>query len=189
MYVAFVVYDGITALDLIGAYDPLSRIGTMGLGELDWDVCAPSASVTATGGLRVDADRVMPSLDGYDLVFVAGGFAARDLRRDAGFVEWIRSARGCRIKSSVCTGSLVLGAAGLLEGKRATTHPSAYELLAEYAEVVEDRVVKDGDVITGRGVSSSIDLGLYLVEILTDQETRREIQAQMDYPYGQGVLD
>jgi len=83
--------------------------------------------------------------------------------------------------ASVCTGSLLLGAAGFLDGVPATTHPSAYDDLAEYCEVRGDRVVDAGDVVTARGVSSSLDLGLYLVERLADETTRREIAAQMDY--------
>ncbi|WP_240145857.1 DJ-1/PfpI family protein [Halococcus salsus] len=84
---------------------------------------------------------------------------------------------------------MLLGAAGFLQGRRATTHPSELDTLAEYAEVVDNRVVRDGNVITGRGVSAAVDLGLYVVEMLSDVETREAIAKQMDYPYGEAVFN
>jgi cyclohexyl-isocyanide hydratase len=188
MRVAFCSYDDMTALDFVGAYDPITRVDRMGFMPVDWDVCARTETVAADG-LSLDADRVKPDLGGYDLVFLPGGPATRELRRDGSFVEWLRTAESCDYLTSVCTGSLLLGAAGFLDGKRATTHPDAFDLLAEYAEVVEDRVVRDGNVVTGRGVSSSLDLGLYVVELLADAETRSAVAEQMDYPYGADALD
>lgn len=86
----------------------------------------------------------------------------------------------------MCTGSLLLGAAGLLEGKRATSNGSAYELLAPYCkEVVHARIVQDGHLFTGSGVSSSIDLGLYVLERLTDAAAAERVQSDMSYPYYQ----
>ena len=119
-------------------------------------------------------------------MFLPGGYATRNLRHDEVFAEWLRSAAPCEY-NDVCTGSLLLGAAGLLEGRRATTHPSEFDTLAEYAEVVDDRVVQDGNLITGRGVSSALDLGSYIMETLSDAETRTAIAKQMDYPYGGDV--
>ncbi|MFW6458790.1 MAG: DJ-1/PfpI family protein [Halodesulfurarchaeum sp.] len=183
MNVAFCAFDGMTALDFVGAYDPITRLDRMEFRPLEWDVCARTESVS-TDGLSLEVDRVEPDLGEYDLVFVPGGTATRTLRHDEGFVEWIRTASDSEYVTSVCTGSLLLGAAGLLEGKRATTHPSAYDLLGEYADVVDERVVHDGSIVTGRGVSSSIDLGLYIVETLSNRSTREAIAEQMDYPYG-----
>ena len=89
-----------------------------------------------------------------------------------------------KLKASVCTGALLLGAAGFLKGKRATTHPNAFEELRSHcAHVVDDRVVDDGGIMTARGVTSSIDLGLYLVERLAGAEARARIATQMDYSY------
>jgi cyclohexyl-isocyanide hydratase len=90
----------------------------------------------------------------------------------------------------VCTGSLLLGAAGFLRGKRATTHPAAFEALRPHcARVVDDRVVDEGDVVTARGVASSIDLGLRLCERLAGAEVRERIALQMDYPYYKDPAD
>lgn len=183
MNVGFVVYDGMTALDFVGAFDPVTRLTTMDFrDDLTWDVCARREVVTATGNLRFEADRISPDLGEYDLIVVPGGFVTRDLADDESFVEWIRTAADCDWKASVCTGSLLLGAAGFLDGRRATTHPMAFDDLAAYCEVVDERVVEDGDTITARGVTSALDLGLYLVEKFEDEETRAQIQAQMDYP-------
>ena len=85
---------------------------------------------------------------------------------------------------SVCTGALLLGAAGFLRGRRATTHPNAYKELEPYCgTVVHDRVVDEGDVITARGVSSAIDAGLHVVQRIAGADARMRIAAQMDYPY------
>ncbi|WP_436348527.1 DJ-1/PfpI family protein [Natronorubrum sp. FCH18a] len=148
MNVVFCVYDGITALDFIGMYDPFTRLDRMNFMPLEWDVCARSESVTSDH-LTLNVDRLEPDLGEYDLVFLPGGYTSRDLRHDDGFLEWLRTAEGCEYKTAVCIGSLLLGAAEFLAGRRATTHPSAFETLSEYATVVDDRIVQAGNVITG----------------------------------------
>jgi cyclohexyl-isocyanide hydratase len=187
MRTAFVAFDEMTALDFVGAFDPLTRLDTMDLAPFpfEWDVCAPAETVTATAGLRFEADSVGEPLDGYDLVVVPGGAGTRTLQADERFLAWLETA-DADLLASVCTGSLLLGATGFLEGKTATTHPGATEELAAYCEVSSDRVVDEGDVVTARGVASSLDLGLYLVERLTDAETRAAVAEQMDYPNGEG---
>lgn len=155
-----------------------------------WDFCAVHEEVVDDRGMTFRIQQVRPDLSGYDLVFVPGGFATRQLRHDAGFIEWLQTARDAEYKVSVCTGALLLGAAGFLQGKRATTNCSAYELLAPYcSEVVKARVVRDGRIFTGGGVSASIDLGLFMIEHLTSVDAVKEVQKHMDYPYyrpGQG---
>lgn len=186
MRMAFVIYDGMTALDFIGAYDPLTRLHTMRLlPGVAWNVCATTATVRDGAGLRFVPDTVGQPLTGYDLVYVPGGFGTRNLVNDAAFVEWIKTAAETPLLTSVCTGSLLLGAAGLLKDVRATTHPSAYEDLRPFCrEVMDQRIVDEGRIVTGRGVTSAIDLGLYLVEKLAGSQIRQRIQVQMDYPYG-----
>jgi cyclohexyl-isocyanide hydratase len=184
--VAFVIFDGMTALDFIGVFDPVTRLKTMEIMPgLEYDVCATIREVTDGSGVRFVADRVCGPFDGYDMVVLPGGFATRRLVDDADFIGWIRMAECCPYKISVCTGALLWGAAGFLEGRRATTHPDAFEQLATYgATVVDERIVDEGDVITARGVTSAIDLGLYLVEKLAGADARVRIAAQMDYRYG-----
>ena len=184
--IAFVVFEGMTALDFVGVYDPLTRLETMGFRpSLSWNVCALAPGVTDASGLRIVADRVGESLAEYDLLVVPGGIPARALANDETYVRWIRTAQPVRTKASVCTGSLLLGAAGFLAGLRATTHPSAYELLAPYCrEVVKDeRVVDEGNTITARGVTAAIDLGLHLCRRFAGDEVVAQMRVRMDWPY------
>ena len=185
MRAALVAFERLTALDLVGFYDPVTRLASMGiLPDLRFQLCALTPVVVDDRGLRIEADAVGEPLGGYDLLFVPGGFGTRELQHDTGFIEWLRGAKPVPLKVSVCTGSLLLGAAGFLEGRRATTHPTSYAELAPLCgEVVRERIVDEGDVITGRGVSSAVDLGLHVVERLAGPAARERIAAQMDYPY------
>jgi len=186
MRIAFVIYNRMTALDFIGVYDPLTRLRTMHLlPDVAWEICAFTPEVRDIAGLRFTPTRVGESLAAYDLVVVPGGFGTRELVEDAPFLAWLRTAAPCPLKASVCTGARLWGAAGFLQGKRATTHPDAFdELRPTGALVVKDeRVVDAGDIVTARGVTAAIDLGLYLVERLAGQALRERIQRQMDYPH------
>ncbi|MBI2724261.1 MAG: DJ-1/PfpI family protein [Chloroflexi bacterium] len=186
MRIAFVIFNGMTGLDFLGAYDALTRLGTMGLlPDVRVDVCATTREVREEKGQVFVASKICGPFHDYDMVVVPGGIATRNLRYDPDMVGWLETAGGCPYKVSVCTGALLLGAAGILRGHRATTHPSAFRALRDYCrEVVEDeRVVDDGDVITARGVTASIDLGLYLCGRLAGDEARARIARQMDYPY------
>ncbi len=185
MKTAFIIFDRMTALDLIGVYDPLTRLKTMGfVPEFNWQMCAFTEIVSDDRGLRFVPDTVAESLGVYDLIVVPGGFGTRALQHDKPFTDWLRSAAPVKLKTSVCTGALLLGSAGFLSGKRATTHPNAFKELKPYCAAVKTRrIVDEGDVVTARGVSSSLDLGLHLVERIAGSEARAHIAKQMDYPY------
>ncbi len=185
MKAAFVVFDRMTSLDFIGFYDPVTRLKSMHIMEdFEWRICARAQSVVDDRGLRLIADTVSQPLDGFDLLFVPGGLGTRSLQNEPGFVEWLKTGAPVQLKVSVCTGALLLGAAGFLQGRRATTHPSATAELAAYcAAVACQRVVDDGDVVTAGGVSSAIDAGLHIVERFAGPAARSRIAAQMDYPY------
>ena len=133
-------------LDFAGVYDPLTRLRSMGfLTDFAWDLCSHSNRIEDAHGLELLPSAINTPLDSFDLVVVAGGFSTRELIHDQGFLDWLRSAKDVPLIASVCTGSLLLGAAGFLQGKRATTHPSAFRVLREYCgTVVEDRVVDEG---------------------------------------------
>jgi cyclohexyl-isocyanide hydratase len=182
---AFVVFDRMTSLDFVGFYDPFTRLKSMKiLDNLEWRICATAPGVTDDRGLRIEADSVAEALDSYDVLFVPGGFGTRALQHDRAFVDWLKTAGGASLKVSVCTGALLLGAAGFLRGRRATTHPGAYRELEPYCgSVVRDRVVDEGDVVTAGGVSSAIDAGLHIVQRLAGADARARIATQMDYPY------
>lgn len=185
MKLAFILFDGMTFLDFAGFYDVIIRLRHCeAFAGLEWDICAASETVKDDEGLEIRARSVLPALSAYDMVFVPGGMGTRQLRFDAEFIGWLKGAEHARWLVSVCTGSLLLGAAGLLHGKKATTHPSAYDLLAPYCrEVVPSRIVRDGRVISGGGVAASIDLGLYLIGLLAGEEAAGAVKRQIDYPY------
>jgi cyclohexyl-isocyanide hydratase len=185
MQAAFIVFDGMTALDFIGFYDPITRLKSMKiLDGFGWNVCSLARRAVDDRGLRIEADTVGGSLAGYDMLVVPGGFGTRKLQHDRKFMDWIKTARAVPLKISVCTGALLLGSAGFLQGRRATTHPSAYKELEPYcATVVKERVVDEGDVITARGVTSALDMGLHVVQRLAGADARARVAAQMDYPY------
>jgi len=180
--ISFIIYNEMTALDFVGIYDPLTRLKTMGfMPDLEWEICSMTEEVLDITGLRFTPTKVMEPLGSYDMIVVPGGFGSRKLVQDKKFIEWLRTAKPCKYKVSVCTGSVLLGAAGFLKGKKATTHRTAFDELREFATVVDQRIVDEGDVITARGVSSSIDLGLYICEKLAGREVKEKIRRQMDY--------
>ncbi len=185
MRISFVIYDGMTALDFIGVYDPLTRLKTMNLfKDLYWEVCALDTRVRDSTGLPFTATRIDRPLTNFDMLIIPGGPGSRHLVGNRRFIAWLQSGRDIGLKASVCRGSLLLGGAGFLKGKRATCHPHAYELLAKYCSaVVTDRIVDEGDVITARGVTASIDLGLYLCEKIAGRKVKEIIRQRMDYPY------
>ncbi len=185
MKTAFILFDQLTALDFVGVYDPLTRLRSMQvMPAFTWSLCAFTKDVCDDKGLRFSPDMVAEPLDGYDLIVVPGGFGTQPLQHDEAFLDWLRTAEAVPLKVSVCTGAILLGATGFLKGKRATTHPNNFDELAPYcAKVVDQRIVDQGDVVTARGVTSAIDLGLYLVERLAGEAARARIAKQMDYPY------
>ncbi len=181
MQIAFLVYEGMTTLDLIGPYEVLNLVP-----EADVRFVAKQ-----TGELRVDSkafgivvDHALADVARPDVFVVPGGragtFAAA---QDDAILSWVREAHEhTSWTTSVCTGSLILGAAGILQGKRATTHWAAASMLEDHgASYSADRVVEDGKVITAAGVSSGIDMALGLVARLTDDDTARAIQLGIEY--------
>ena len=183
MKIAFVIYNDVTLLDFAGAYDPLTRLKTMGfVPDLSWDICARTATVRSVEGTELVPAQVDNDLSAYDLVIIPGGDGIKTLMRDPEFLQWISVASEKTTVAAVCGGALLLGAAGLLRERRATTHPALQPVLKNFArEVSADRIVDEGCVITAGGVTSAIDLGLYLCEKSAGQEVREKIQKQMDY--------
>jgi cyclohexyl-isocyanide hydratase len=186
MKIAFIIFDQMTALDLIGFYDPITRLNSMNLlRDVGWVLCSNRQQACDDRGLVVMADCVGEPLADYDMLFVPGGRGTRTLQHDRAFLGWLRSAAAVPLKISVCTGALLLGAAGFLKDRRATTHPRALADLEPYCrEVVGDRIVDEGGIITAGGVAASIDLGLYVVGKLAGDSARLQVAERMDYPYG-----
>jgi putative intracellular protease/amidase len=183
MKIAYIIFDGVTWLDFIGVYDAVSRLRSMNfIKDLSWDICSLKDTASDNFGLTIVAGKVAQPLHSYDAIVIPGGHGTRTLINDEFFLNWIRTAHDVKFKMSVCTGSLILGAAGFLKTKKATTNFLEYETLRPYcAEVLKERLVVDGDVITAGAVSSSLDLGLYLCEKWAGVEAREVIQQRMDY--------
>ncbi|HUR10868.1 MAG TPA: DJ-1/PfpI family protein [Flavitalea sp.] len=187
--IAFILFDGITWLDLIGIYDPISRLRHMGyLPDLQWDFCARTERVGDHFGATFCSTKNPDKLSGYDVLIIPGGYGTRSLQTNPSFIDWLKTGADARYKISICTGSLLLGAAGFLKGKTATTHFSEYTGLGNYCTVSTERIVEDGDVITAGAVSSSLDLGIYLCEKWVSREAADSIRGRMDYHYSMEQL-
>jgi cyclohexyl-isocyanide hydratase len=183
MKIAYIIFDGITWLDLIGFYDPVSRLKSMGyIKDLEWEFCAKTKIASDYFGLSMVATNISESLEEFDILVIPGGHGTRHLAQDQEFLGWIRTASSTKYKISICTGSLILGAAGFLKGRKATTHFAEYETLKQFCgQVMEERIVEDNDIITAGAVTSGIDLGLYLCEKWSGPEAATIIRNRMDY--------
>jgi transcriptional regulator GlxA family with amidase domain len=188
MKMAFIFFDGMTTLDFAGFHNAITWLKKRNMmDDLSWDFCSDKEEVKDDRGMIIRMNRVEPHLAEYDLIFIPGGPATRKLIHDKAFVEWIQTAKDVQYKVSVCTGALLLGAAGFTKDKIITTNPLALAELEPYCKkVVQARAMRDGDVFTGGGITASVDLGLYFIETITDKETTAEIQKYMDYPYYSG---
>lgn len=176
--VAFVAFPRMTLLDLVGAYDALRRAP-----GVQCEIVGTTTPVDDESGVRLVPASVYPDLAPFDLLVVPGGLGTRPLVDDERCIEWLRGWGSERPIASVCTGALLLGRAGHLAGKRATTHHGAFDQLAPLcAQVVRDRrIVDEGRVVTAAGVSAALDLGLFLVERFFGAAERLRIAAQMEY--------
>lgn len=183
MRIAYIIFDGITLLDFVGIYDPLSRLKSLNyLPNLTWDICSFTESVTDNFGLEMKPQKVRNSLEEYDVIIVPGGFGTRELQLDEAFIQWLKTSENVKCKVSICTGSLLLGAAGFLKDKKATTNYQEYNTLKPYCKtVLTDRIVDDEGVITAGAVSASIDLGLYLCKKWAGQAAHDDIRKRIDY--------
>ncbi len=179
MLIALPLFDRFTALDAVGPYEVLSR-----LPGADVVLCGIDAITYRTDkGLGMTADRRCADIDACDVLVVPGGFGARAATKDAALIDWIARMHATTTwTTSVCTGSLLLGAAGLLAGLDATTHWAAYdELRAFGARPTEQRVVERGKIITAAGVSSGIDMALTLAARIAGDDVAKAIQLAIEY--------
>jgi transcriptional regulator GlxA family with amidase domain len=180
MDIVIPIYDRFTALDAVGPYEVLSRIP----GAKVTFVAKERGPVrTDTTFLAVTADAALSEVDSADVLLVPGGPGQSDLMEDQEFLDWLRRIDATTTwTTSVCTGSLLLAAAGLLEGKSATTHWMALEELRKHgAEPTSQRVVIEGKVVTAAGVSAGIDMALTLVARMLGDEVAQAIQLGIEY--------
>ena len=180
MQIAILIFDKLTALDAIGPYEVLRSVPGW---EVKFVAPAKGEVRTDSGALGLSADYSLDEVTEPDIVLVPGGEGNRPLMTDDAVLSWLRQVDAqTKWTTSVCTGSLVLGAAGLLEGKRATCHWLFLDQLREFgADPVGGRFVEDGKVITAAGVSAGIDMALHLVERLESAEVAEEVRRALQY--------
>ena len=192
MKVAITLYDRFTALDAVGPYEVVQRIPGA---EITWLAHAPGLVGTDTGQLRLHADAAFEDLPDPDVLIVPGGTGTDDFLEDERLVGWIRKAHETsQWTTSVCTGSLLLGAAGVLDGLQATSHWLDIDSLERYgASPTGRRVVEQGKVITAAGVSSGIDMALALAAKIGGPELAQAIQLGIEYdpqpPFDAGSVE
>ncbi|MGC1165359.1 MAG: DJ-1/PfpI family protein [Solirubrobacterales bacterium] len=180
MKTSILIFDGITALDAIGPYEVLRSVPGW---EVEFVAANAGEKRTDSGALGLSADHALADVTDTDIVLVPGGKGNRPLLEDETVLSWLREIdRQTKWTTSVCTGSLVLGAAGLLDGKRATGHWLYLEPLRAYgADPVGGRFVEDGKVVTAAGVSAGIDMALHLVGQEAGPEVAQAVQLALEY--------
>lgn len=182
MKIDIVAFDGVDDLDVVGPLEVLRRA------EFDVKLVGFEPSVTTAYGLTVTLDG-NPRTGAELVIFPGGGWvnrAAKGVRAEVESQRWVPVIEGARARgaiiASVCTGAMILAAAGALRGRRATTHHGAWEdLEAAEATLVRERVVDDGDLITAGGVTSGIDLGLWVVERFASPDLARRTANALEY--------
>jgi transcriptional regulator GlxA family with amidase domain len=179
MRIAILLFEGVTPLDVVGPYDVLARFP----GTDVTCVAVNAGPVETDAGLSIVAGTSLQSLRDPEILVVPGGLGVDDAICDRELIDWIRSAYpGSTWTTSVCTGALLLGAAGVLEGVRATTHWNHLHRLEEYGAIpINERVVRHGKIVTAAGVSAGIDMGLELGRILSGDLVAQAVQLSMEY--------
>lgn len=177
--VVFVLYPGVTQLDFTGPHEVLSRLP----GARCILASTAGGEMEADGGLVFARVRRLADIERCDLLCVPGGFGTIEAIEDQALLAEIRRLAGtARYVTSVCTGALVLGAAGLLQGKRATTHWAWRDALAAFGAIPSPgRVVRDGNIVTGGGVTAGIDFGLTVMAEVAGAEYAQAVQLGIEY--------
>lgn len=191
LHIGFLLFPGVQQLDLTGPHDVFASLPDATV-HLVWKDIAP---LKASSGLALTPDTTFDSCPELDVICIPGGAGVGDLMEDSETLGFIRRKAGtARFVTSVCTGALVLGAAGLLRGRRATTHWAFHELLAPLGAIpVRERVVRDGNLVTGGGITAGIDFALTLASELVGKEEAQAVQLELEYapapPFNAGSLD
>jgi len=180
MQIVFVLFDRFTALDAIGPYEVLQRLPGA---EVVFAAKETGVYRTDTKRLGLVADAALRDVAHPDVLVVPGGFGTRALEHDEELLQWVREAHTQTTwTTSVCTGSLVLAAAGLLDGLDATTHWTQLDHLRDYgARPTRQRVVEQGKIVTAAGVSAGIDMGLTLAARIAGEDVAKLIQLGVEY--------
>lgn len=183
-HVGIVLYPLFEELDAVG---PFEVFGGLAVQDRDWKVITiaeEQGPVKAANGLRVYAEYSFDDAPPLEVILIPGGYGTRKEVQNPRMIRFLqRAAQGASYVTSVCTGAFILHAAGFLSGKRAITHWGSVQRLRELGDVqvVEERFVHDGNVITSAGVSAGIDMALYVVSLLKDAQAAFNVQKMMEY--------
>jgi transcriptional regulator GlxA family with amidase domain len=180
MQIAIPVFDRMTALDAIGPYEVLSRIPGA---KVTFVASETGPKRADTGMLSVNADATLAEVPDPDVILIGGGYGSRALMKDEEMLDWVRAAHETsQWTTSVCTGALVLAAAGILDGLEATTYWLSLDTLRQFgATPVSRRFVEQGKVITAAGVSAGIDMALMLAARIANDDVAKAIQLGIEY--------
>jgi transcriptional regulator GlxA family with amidase domain len=180
MQIAILIFDELTALDAIGPYEVLSRLPGA---EVRFVAAEPGLKRTDNGMLALLADDAVADVPHPEVIVVPGGVGMAAVAADPRVLDWLRATHATSTwTTSVCTGALVLGAAGLLDGLRATTHFLRLDALRDFgAQPTGERVVREGKVITAAGVSAGIDMALTLAAEIAGEDVAKAIQLVIEY--------
>jgi len=177
--IVILLFDGLTALDAVGPYEVLSRIPNSKV----YFVSIEPGIISCMGGLKLVSGYSIKEITEADLLVIPGGFGIDNLLNNTEILDWIKKIHeSTKFTASVCTGSLLLGAAGILRNLKAATHWNHLDKLKKYdAEPVKERYVIEGKIITSAGVSAGIDMSLKLVQLIGSESLSKLIQLSMEY--------
>jgi cyclohexyl-isocyanide hydratase len=179
LHFGILVFPNVQQLDLTGPYEVFGSVSDANV-HLIWKDCS---TITSSTGLVLTPTKSFAECPALDVLCVPGGGGVNELLQDTAVLDFVRTqAARARYVSSVCTGALVLGAAGLLKGRRATTHWNSHDLLSRFGAIpTRERVVRDGNLFTAGGVTAGIDFGLTMVAELLGEAQAQAIQLQHEY--------
>ncbi|TGN13188.1 DJ-1/PfpI family protein [Leptospira ilyithenensis] len=179
LIIGMILFEEVTILDFVGPYEVFTKIK-------DWEIKIiglGGKKITCNGSLKIEAEYDISEIESVDILFVPGGYGVNEVILNPDFLKELeRLGSSANYVTSVCTGSLALGAAGLLQGYQATSHWRSLDLLSYFGATPNpDRVVWDGNRITGGGITSGIDFALDLVKIIEGEERAKEIELWLEY--------
>jgi len=177
--IAILLFDNYTPLDVVGPYEVLSKIPNSKI----YMVAEKPGLYKDVKGLQMSAAYSLKDLNNPDILIIPGGFGIDSLLNNQDIISWIQNAHiSSKWTVSVCSGALLLGAAGILKDCKATTHWNRKEQLAKYGAILQnERYVKDGKIITSAGVSAGIDMSLYLLSLVVNENYAKAVQLGMEY--------
>lgn len=196
MRIAVFVFQGVEELDFVGVFEVLAKAEEMRRDKLlnfdesvEIEIIGFEQEIICAHGMVMKVHRIYDGLENYDVLIIPGGRGIHALKNNKDFLEEVKRFSGEHLVASVCTGSFVLAWAGLLSGKKATTHHLHAEELKPFCTVISKRVVVDGNIITAGGVASSIDLGLKLLEVFFDEEISDQLAERIEYKNKEAIHD